>query len=69
MHQHRHVEHSRYMANKRQLHDLVLGQTASVLSTLHGIAVVDIGLLDVGKTQRSTAILVASEFSCRHVSR
>jgi hypothetical protein len=40
-----------------------------VLGAFHDIAVAHVGVLDVGKTQRSTAILVTSEFSYRCVSR
>jgi hypothetical protein len=46
---------------KIKLHDLILSQAASMLSALHGIAVALVGVLDVGETKRTTAILVARE--------
>ena len=45
-----------------ELHDLILGQTTGVLSALHGVAVAQIGVLDIGQAQGSTTVLVAGEF-------
>jgi len=51
-----------YRKAKITLHDLILGQTTSVLGTLHSIAAVaHVGVLDVGETQWPTTVLVSSE--------
>lgn len=42
------------------LHDLILGQ-ASMLSTLHGVAISLVTVLDIGETKWPTTILVSSE--------
>lgn len=44
-----------------RLHDLILSQTAGVLSTFHSIAVALVGILDVVQTERPAAVLVAGE--------
>ena len=51
------------------LHDLILGQSTSVLGTLHGIAVAHIGVLDIGQAKGPATVLVTSELGCVHVSK
>lgn len=52
----------KYRKARITLHDLILGQTTSVLGTLHGIAAVaHVGVLDVGETQWPATVLVSSE--------
>lgn len=51
------------------LHDLVLCQAASVLGTLHDVAVVLVGVLHVRETKRSATILVPCELGCQSVSK
>jgi hypothetical protein len=53
---------------KNTLHDLILSQAASVLGAFHDIAIAQVRVLDVGKTERPTTVLVASELGCRRVS-
>ena len=52
----------RYNASQiTTLHDLVLREATSVLSSFHNVAVVYVGVLDVGQAQRSATVLVSSE--------
>lgn len=56
-----------------RLHDLVLGNTASRLSTLHHVGWTGTGagvqVLDEGDAQGTTAILVAGEFGCEMLAQ
>lgn len=56
----------------RPSHDLVLGDAASRLSTLHHVPGTRTGtgvqILDESDAQRATAVLVAGELGCRDVS-
>jgi len=43
------------------LHNLILSQATGVLGTLHGVAIAQISVLDIGQAQRSATVLVTSE--------
>ena len=50
------------------LHDLILCQSTSVLSTLHNITVILVSILDVRQAKRPATVLVSCELGCRIVS-
>ena len=52
----------------RELHNLVLCDASSWFCLLHCIPAVRILILDKCKAKGTSAVLVASEFGCRHVS-
>jgi hypothetical protein len=53
-----------WYAAPTRLHDLILSQSTSMLSTLHSFAVALVGVLYEGETKRSTTVLVAGELGC-----
>ena len=46
------------------LHDLILGEATALLRALHRVATSGGHVLDESKTERTSAILIASEFGC-----
>jgi hypothetical protein len=48
------------VAKRPALHDLILSQT-TVVASIHVVTVGLVGVADVGKAERATAVLVSSE--------
>ena len=57
-----------YVVCVRTSHDLILRHASSPFCSLHGVGTVRILVLDVGKAERTPAVLVASEFGYDTIS-
>lgn len=43
---------------------MVLCEAASRFSSLHGVATTNVGIFDIGQTEGTTTVLIASKFCC-----